>query len=99
MIYTPQTPTPVAEDDWITLIKKGRIRRTTVQQLATFIAADIPGGGGGRVTAHGSLTGLADDDHTQYHTDARGDARYSLLSHNHTGLYDAIGSATPPAPT
>lgn len=46
MIYTPQTPTPVAEDDWITLIKKGRIRRTTVQQLATFIAADIPGGGG-----------------------------------------------------
>ena len=25
---------------------------------------------------HGLLTGLADDDHTQYHTDARGDARY-----------------------
>jgi len=25
---------------------------------------------------HGALTGLADDDHTQYHTDARGDARY-----------------------
>lgn len=28
------------------------------------------------VTDHGLLTGLADDDHTQYHTDARGDARY-----------------------
>lgn len=25
---------------------------------------------------HGSLEGLADDDHAQYHTDARGDARY-----------------------
>lgn len=28
------------------------------------------------VTDHGLLTGLGDDDHTQYHTDARGDARY-----------------------
>ncbi|MDA2917500.1 hypothetical protein MYX64_11790, partial [Nitrospinae bacterium AH_259_B05_G02_I21] len=25
---------------------------------------------------HGLLTGLADDDHTQYHNDTRGDARY-----------------------
>jgi len=25
---------------------------------------------------HGSIGGLADDDHTQYHTDGRGDARY-----------------------
>lgn len=32
---------------------------------------------------HGSLTGLADDDHPHYHTDARADARYSQLSHNH----------------
>ena len=34
-------------------------------------------GGGGGVTDHGALTGLADDDHTQYHTDARGDVRYN----------------------
>lgn len=27
-------------------------------------------------TDHGGLTGLSDDDHTQYHNDARGDARY-----------------------
>lgn len=33
-------------------------------------------GGGAGVTDHGALTGLADDDHTQYHNDARGDARY-----------------------
>jgi len=31
---------------------------------------------GGGSSDHGALTGLADDDHTQYHTDARGDARY-----------------------
>lgn len=36
--------------------------------------------GGGGVSDHGSLTGLADDDHTQYHNDARGDARYWRLS-------------------
>lgn len=28
---------------------------------------------------HGTLKGLADDDHAQYHTDARGDARYHQL--------------------
>jgi hypothetical protein len=36
--------------------------------------------GGGGVTDHGALTGLADDDHTQYHTNARGDARYPQLT-------------------
>lgn len=32
---------------------------------------------------HGDLSGLGDDDHSQYHTNARGDARYSLLAHTH----------------
>lgn len=41
--------------------------------------AGVHGGGGGGVTDHGALTGLADDDHTQYHNDARGDARYDSL--------------------
>jgi len=43
------------------------------------------------ITDHGALGGLADDDHTQYHTDARGDARYSLLGHLHTGVYSPVG--------
>jgi hypothetical protein len=30
----------------------------------------------GEATDHGLLSGLSDDDHIQYHTDARGDARY-----------------------
>lgn len=34
------------------------------------------GGGSGGVTDHGLLSGLADDDHAQYLTAARGDARY-----------------------
>lgn len=34
------------------------------------------GGGGAGTTDHGALTGLGDDDHAQYHNDARGDARY-----------------------
>ena len=53
---------------------------------------------------HGALSGRGDDDHTQYHTDARGDARYytqtqadallaakSGTAHNHAGLYSEPG--------
>ncbi len=47
--------------------------------------------GGGGVTDHGLLTGLADDDHTQYHNDARGDARYPLLGHDHDTDYSPLG--------
>lgn len=42
------------------------------------------------VTDHGTLTGLTDDDHTQYHNDARGDARYSLLSHVHAAATTSV---------
>lgn len=47
------------------------------------------GGGGGGVTDHGALTGLADDDHTQYLTAARGDVRYDDRGQDSaaTGLY------------
>ncbi len=36
----------------------------------------IESAGGGGVEDHGGLTGLEDDDHTQYHNDTRGDVRY-----------------------
>lgn len=45
------------------------------------------------VTDHGALSGLGDDDHTQYHTNARGDARYSQLGHQHT-LADVTDAGT-----
>lgn len=43
----------------------------------------LPSSSVGGVSDHASLTGLLADDHTQYHTDARGDARYPLLGHTH----------------
>lgn len=46
-------------------------------------------GSGGGSSDHGALTGLGDDDHTQYHNDTRGDARY---------LYrENVGAFTPDA--
>ena len=42
----------------------------------TRMLVDASSAGGGGVEDHGELTGLDGDDHLQYHTDARGDARY-----------------------
>ncbi|HCR55871.1 TPA: hypothetical protein DIV49_02765 [Candidatus Saccharibacteria bacterium] len=50
----------------------------------TWIPATVTSGGG--VTDHGALTGLSDDDHPQYHNDARGDARYYTQSQVDTAL-------------
>ena len=51
----------------------------------------LPGSGSeGGVSDHGSLSGLADDDHPQYHNDARGDLRYSLVDHTHSAA--AVGA-------
>lgn len=47
-------------------------------QVAT-IGTQGPPGTGGDVT-HGALNGLENDDHPQYHNDARGDARYYTKS-------------------
>lgn len=44
--------------------------------------------GGGGITDHGSLFGLTDDDHTQYHNDARGDARYYTETELDAGQLD-----------
>lgn len=41
---------------------------------------------GGGVTDHGNLDGRGDDDHSQYHTDARGDSRYAKRGNNLTDL-------------
>lgn len=53
------------------VITSGTVDGNAIGDLAT--TAEI-------VTDHGGLTGLADDDHTQYHNDTRGDARYSQLA-------------------
>jgi hypothetical protein len=38
------------------------------------------------ITDHGQLSGLADDDHAQYHNDTRGDARYYTKTQLDTSL-------------
>ena len=42
----------------------------------------------GAVTDHGNLAGLGDDDHAQYHNDARGDARYYTETELDNGQLD-----------
>jgi hypothetical protein len=48
------------------------------------LVANLEGGQG--VTDHGALSGREDDDHTQYHNDARGDARYYTQTQLDTSL-------------
>jgi hypothetical protein len=64
--------------------------QSKVRSLLGRVSTLEAGGGGGGVTDHGALTGLGDDDHTQYHTDARGDARYSLTTHSHSNASTTV---------
>ena len=52
----------------------------TLTTIGTGFTVNQGGGGGGGVTDHGMLTGLGDDDHTQYLNNARGDVRYQALN-------------------
>lgn len=62
-------------DSWVS------VATSTTPGLAAFGTADFNLAGGtvaindGGID-HGSISGLGDDDHTQYHNDARGDERY-----------------------
>lgn len=53
------------------------------------------GGGGGGVTAHGALSGLDGDDHPQYLTAGRGDARYVLLGTAASLVAATVNAAKP----
>jgi hypothetical protein len=55
---------------------------STTGTILSIASSGTPSG----YTDHGLLTGLSDDDHTQYHTDARGDARYYSKSYIDTAL-------------
>lgn len=56
----------------------------TYNDPANTITADVIQSG----IDHGSISGLADDDHTQYHNDARGDARYYTETELDAGQLD-----------
>ncbi len=68
MFYAPK-------EGWLTWVADENI--LLVYDGAAWIASS---GGGGGVTDHGALTGLADDDHPHYHNNARGDARYTPIA-------------------
>lgn len=51
------------------------------------------GGGGGGVSVHGGLSGLTNDDHPQYHNDARGDARYFTKAQVDLAVQEARNNA------
>jgi len=51
---------------------------------ADYVTEWVDASGGS--SDHGTLTGLSDDDHTQYHNDSRGDARYYTKSQVDTSL-------------
>lgn len=56
---------------------KARIRSTdTGANYVDFRGTQPYAPAAGTASAHGLLSGLSNDDHLQYHTDARGDARY-----------------------
>lgn len=59
---------------------------TALEGDARYVLSGFGAGGG--VTAHGVLTGLDEDHHTQYYNQARGDARYLL-----SGLYETSGTS------
>lgn len=44
---------------------------------------------------HGTLAGLADDDHAQYHNNARGDARYDAIGTAAAAVAAHAGAADP----
>lgn len=52
------------------------------------VSANVSGNFSGNVTDHGALTGLLDDDHPQYHNNARGDARYYTQALLNAGQLD-----------
>jgi hypothetical protein len=66
--------------------------------MSGYIKIPVTSGGGG-VTDHSALTGLGNDDHTQYHNDTRGDARYYTKSQVDTSLGTKISKSVGPTYT
>ena len=68
----------------VKIVSKGGTNTNVVKKMIDVALAGIGAGTG--TSDHGALTGLADDDHTQYLNNARGDARYYTQSQINTSL-------------
>lgn len=69
----------------------------TIQGNDVRLIANTPSEGGAGVTAHSQLTGLGNDDHTQYYNTARGDARYEQVSRKVTAFSTPTDTQYPSA--
>lgn len=79
--------TPIIVQNVQKAVSSKTVTANDVQGLEDFVTSIVGEGVGGEgVSDHGALTGLVDDDHTQYHTDARGDIRYYTKSQIDTSL-------------
>jgi hypothetical protein len=79
--------------DIITVNKVIQVVKVEEKRLdVVTVGTQGPPGTGGDLD-HGALNGLADDDHPQYHNDARGDARYYTKAQVDTGLAGKANTA------
>jgi hypothetical protein len=81
------------EADAVTLAQSAQSLAQAAAAAAQAAAA-AAGSGGGGVTDHGALSGLLDDDHPQYHNDARGDARYYTQAQVTAAINNAVTSSS-----
>jgi len=73
----------------LTLGEDGTFLKSNGVSAAPTFATASSGG----VTDHGALTGLSDDDHSMYHNDSRGDARYEpIITVKNTAFNKSYGT-------
>lgn len=89
---------PIEEEpDYVLAYKDGCLVRVAVAQCpadATGTGSGTAAGVGG-VTVHSQLEGLAEDDHPQYLTEARGDARYDGIGAADQAIVDHLAESDP----
>lgn len=94
---TSAVTTPKLASGSVTAAKLSTGAAPTTGQVLSYNGSGLEwsAAGGGGVTDHGTLTGLTDDDHTQYHTDTRGDLRYYTKTESDASLTAKADSTDP----
>lgn len=86
-------PAGAIQDDAVTPAKLSAANTPISGQVLSYNGSSFTWVTAGS-TDHGGLTGLADDDHPQYHTDARGDVRYYTKAQVDTALGNKADTST-----